>query len=58
MYKDIVAAEYSKNFSESFLNVKVTCDFNHSRKDNINYISTDLLVEMVNTQNDGQNSDR
>ena len=63
MCKDIIAAaEYSDNFSE---NGQSACQkhqqsliINHSCKDSINYISTDLSVEMVNTHNDGQNSDR
>ena len=62
--KDIVAsAEYSESFSESDQSAyqetsAVTSDFNQPSEDYINYISTDLSVEMMNTQNDGQNSDR
>ena len=60
IYKDIVAAEYSENFSEGDQSrtSTVTCNFNYTSKDYINHISTDLSVEMVNTQNDGQNTDR
>ena len=36
----------------------VTSDFNYPSEGYVNYISTDLSVEMMNTQNDGQNSGR
>ena len=60
-YKDIVAAaEYSKSFSESdqsaYQELQQSLVINYSSKDYINYISTNLSVEMMSTQNDSQNS--
>ena len=34
----------------------VTSDFNHPRKDYINYVYRDLSAEMMSTENDAQNS--
>ena len=34
----------------------VTSDFNHPSKEYVNHISSGLSAEMMNTQNDGQNS--
>ena len=50
-------------FSESDQSVyqetsSVTRDFKHPSEDYINYISTDLLAEMMNPQNDNQNTGR
>ena len=33
----------------------VTSDFNHPSKDYVNHISTDISVEKMTTQNNGQN---
>ena len=61
---DIVAvAEHRESFSESDQPAyeetsAVTTDFNHPSKDYVNYISTDLSAQMMNTHNDGQNSGR
>ena len=53
------AAEYRCNFYESDLSVyhktsAVTNDFNHPSEDYVNFISTDVLVQIMSTQNDGQ----
>ena len=65
MCKDIVAAvEYSENFSESDQTAyqehqqSLVILITQAKIIYIKYISTDLSVEMVNTQNDRQNSDR
>ena len=57
----VVAAEYSESFFWKWSiylsqTSALPSDFNHPIKDYINYISTDLSAEMMNTQNDGQNS--
>ena len=62
--KDIATAkfptEYSQSFSEWLVCLwrtsVVTSDFNHPSKEHINYISSGLSAEILNTQNDGQNS--
>ena len=62
--EDIVAVvEYSASFSESDHSTEqetlaATSDFNHPSEDYVNYISTDLLAQIMSTQNDGQNNGR
>ena len=55
----MAVTEYSKSFSESDSLLTKKRQFNHPSEDYVNYISTDLLAQMmISTQNDGQKSGR
>ena len=59
----VAVAEYSESFSENDQpayqeTLAVTTDFNHLSEDYVNFISTDLLGQIMSAQNDGQNSGR
>ena len=57
----VAITEYNKSFHKSYQSThqetsEVTNDFNHSSKDCVNFICTDLSAPVKSTQNDGQSS--